>query len=146
MCSEGSSADTPQTRNSGAGSLFQLGETQESGSSVSCAWGPGRRGLSLCPAYSTCGQCGPHPPRGVTCGWEDGAGRGPEARALLQMHGVCWSLAQRSWGRRASGPLVLEEEGEVLCFLPWRFEVVPGLTNMSVGYWGHPRKSWGLPW
>lgn len=74
------------------------------------------------------------PPRGVTCGWEDGAGRGPEARALLQMHGVCWSLAQRSWGRRASGPLVLEEEGEVLCFLPWRFEVVPGLTNMSVGY------------
>lgn len=126
MCSQGSSAATPQTRNSGAGKLSQLRETQESGGRVSPA---GERTLeegALASARTGRGQCGPHP-RGASPGaGRAGPSRVQQALALLQVRGGCWSLAQRSWGKRAFRPLVLEEEGEALLFSPLEIRGDPG--------------------
>lgn len=126
MCSQESSAATSQTRNSGAGRLSQLRETQESGGRVSPAGEAPEEGASASAPHTARAVSAVHTPRGVTCGWEGGACGVQQARALLQMRGGCWSLAQRSWGRRAFRPLVLEEEGEALLFSPLEIRGDPG--------------------
>lgn len=127
MCSQGSSAATQQTRNSGAGKLSQLRETQESGGRVSPAGEALEEGALASAPHRARAVSAVHTPRGASPGaGRAGPSRVQQALALLQMRGGCWSLAQRSWGRRAFRPLVLEEEGEALLFSPLEIRGDPG--------------------
>ena len=76
-----------------------------------------------------------HTPRGAS----PAAGKtGPGGVQRLGLCSRCTGSAGL-WPSAPGGgePLVLwfsRRKVKCSCFLPWRFEVVPGLTNMSVGY------------
>lgn len=135
MCSPGSSAATSQTRNSGAGKLSQLRETQESGSRVFPAGEARKKAPQLLPRTRCVRSALSTPPEGrhLRLG-----GRGPVGSSRPGLCSRC-TVAAGLWpsapgGGEPSALLFSRRKVKLFCFLPWRFGVILGLTSMSVGY------------